>query len=103
MLGNPEPIHMRRPGVVTLGGVVEHDGENDLDTGQVQCLDYVAKLVHRSKRIPARALRPVPLDRHFAASPSHRLDNCGSFSSQLPLGGGSHKVRLEPELLLQFF
>ena len=49
----------RRPALVTFGGVVEHDVEDDLDARPVQRLDHVAELVHRAERIPARAVRLV--------------------------------------------
>ena len=49
----------RRPGVVALGGVVEHDVENDLDARPVQRLDHVAEFVDRAERILARAVRLV--------------------------------------------
>ena len=45
-----------RPVVIALGGVVEDDIENDLETGPVQRLDHVAKLVHRAERVLARAV-----------------------------------------------
>ena len=49
----------RRPALVALRGVVEHDVEDDLDARPVQRLDHVAELVHRAERIPARAVRLV--------------------------------------------
>jgi hypothetical protein len=48
-----------RPALIALGGVVEHDVEDDLGAGPVQRLDHVAELVHRAERIFARAARLV--------------------------------------------
>ena len=42
--------------MVAFGRVVEHDVENDLDSGPVQRLDHIAKFVHRAKRILPRAV-----------------------------------------------
>jgi hypothetical protein len=36
--------------------VIEHDVENDLNAGPVQCFDHVAKFVDRPERISARAV-----------------------------------------------
>src|SRR5262249_23639425 len=49
----------RRSVVITFGGVIEHNVENDLNTRPVQSLDHVAKLVQRPKRILPRAVGVV--------------------------------------------
>jgi len=43
----------RRSKVVPLGRVVEDDVENDLESGAVQRLAHVAKLVQRAERVLA--------------------------------------------------
>ena len=58
LLSSPRK-HSVGPRVVAFGGVIEHHVENDLDAGPVQRLDHVAKLVHRTERILARAVRLV--------------------------------------------
>ena len=45
--------------MVAFRGVVEHNVENDLDTGPVQRLDHVAKFVQWAERVLARAVRLV--------------------------------------------
>src|SRR5438094_10028319 len=48
-----------RPFVIAFSSVVEHSVENDLDTGTVQRLDHIAKLIQRPERILPRAIRLV--------------------------------------------
>jgi hypothetical protein len=48
-----------RPCVIAFRRVVEYHVENDLDARAVQCLDHVAKFVHRAERILTRAVRRV--------------------------------------------
>jgi hypothetical protein len=49
----------RRAAVVPLGGVVEHDVENDLEARSVQRLDHVAELVDWTERISTRTVALV--------------------------------------------
>ena len=46
-----------RPVVIAFRSVVEHNVENDLDTGPVQRLNHVAKFIQRPQRILARTIR----------------------------------------------
>lgn len=59
----------RGPGCATLGRVVKHDIQNDLNAGSMQCLDHVAELIERSQRILTRTVslvRSEETDRRIA-------------------------------------
>ena len=49
----------RRPPLAALGGVVEHDVEDHLDSGRMQGADHSAELVHLAADLAARGVLVV--------------------------------------------